>query len=96
MKDLKKKFLCSLMAAATAGSVLPAMAKVPADVEGTGFEEPIQVLAALGVMVGDGNGEFRPKDNLTRAEVAKIAVAVEYPFMGYNKIVKPVLCFNFI
>jgi len=74
MKDLKKKILCSLMAAATAGSVLPAMAKVPADVEGTGFEEPIQVLAALGVMVGDGNGEFRPKDNLTRAEVAKIAI----------------------
>lgn len=74
MKGLKKNLLCGLIAAASISSAVPAKAMVPADVEGTGFEEPIQLLAALGVMVGDGNGEFRPLDNLTRAEVTKIAI----------------------
>ncbi len=74
MKDLKKNLLCAAISAATLFSSVSAFASVPSDVVGTGFEEPIQVLAALDIMVGDGNGEFRPKDNLTRAEVTKIAI----------------------
>ena len=74
MKDFKKNLLCAAISAATLFSSVSAFASVPSDVEGTGFEEPIQVLAALDIMVGDGNGEFRPKDNLTRAEVTKIAI----------------------
>ena len=74
MKDLKKNLLCAVLSATTLFSAVSAFASVPSDVVGTGFEEPIQVLAALDIMVGDGNGEFRPKDNLTRAEVTKIAI----------------------
>lgn len=74
MKDFKKNLLCAAISAATLFSSVSAFASVPSDVVGTGFEEPIQVLAALDIMVGDGNGEFRPKDNLTRAEVTKIAI----------------------
>lgn len=74
MKDLKKNLLCGIIAATTLFSSVSSFASVPADVQGTGFEEPIQVLAALKVMVGDGDGQFRPNDNLTRAEVTKIAI----------------------
>ena len=74
MKDFKKNLLCGIIAATTLLSSVSAFASVPSDVEGTGFEEPIQILAALDIMVGDGNGQFRPNDNLTRAEVTKIAI----------------------
>ena len=47
---------------------------IPADVAGTRFEEPIQILQALDIMVGDGNGKFRPDATIKRSEVAKIAV----------------------
>ncbi len=55
-------------------SSLGALAAVPADVEGTRFEEPIQVLQALKIMIGDGDGNFRPDDTIIRSEVAKMAV----------------------
>lgn len=74
MKDLKKNLICGILSATTLLSAATSFASIPADVEGTGFEEPIQILAALDVMIGDGDGNFRPKDNLTRAEVAKIAI----------------------
>ncbi len=74
MKGLKKNLICSLLAAATVAGSVPAMAMIPADVVGTGFEEPIQVLAALEIMIGDGDGNFRPTDTITRAEVTKIAI----------------------
>ncbi len=74
MKDLKKNLLCGVIAATTLLSSITSFASVASDVEGTGFEEPIQILSALDIMVGDGNGQFRPNDNLTRAEVTKIAI----------------------
>lgn len=40
------------------------------DVSGHWAEDYIDVLVALGWMRGDGNGMFRPNDNMTRAEVA--------------------------
>ncbi len=47
------------------------------DVEGTNFEEAAYVLGALGIMVGDaGTGAFRPGDNITRAEFARVSVSL--------------------
>ncbi len=47
------------------------------DVEGTNFEEAAYVLGALGIMVGDaGTGAFRPNDNITRAEFARVSVSL--------------------
>lgn len=68
-----KKLISGILALGTVLSGT-SFAQIPADVAGTGYEEPIQVLAALGIMVGDGDGNFRPNDNLTRAEVAKLAI----------------------
>ncbi len=38
----------------------------------------LQVLYALDIMQGDGDGSFRPEDSITRAEMAKILVAAQY------------------
>lgn len=47
---------------------------VPEDIAGTEYEEAVELLGALGVMVGDKDGEFRPNDTIIRSEFAKIAV----------------------
>lgn len=47
---------------------------VPEDVAGTVYEESAELLGALGIMVGDEDGEFRPDDTIIRSEFAKIAV----------------------
>lgn len=44
------------------------------DLAGTKYEEAGAVLGALGIMVGDPNGNFRPNDGIKRAEFAKIAI----------------------
>ncbi len=62
-----------LSAAAFAASV-NAFAALPSDVAGTRYEEPVRVLNALKIMVGDDNGTFRLEDTITRSEVAKMAV----------------------
>ncbi len=69
-----KKILCSAIAASTLLPSLPALAAIPADVVGTRYEEPVQVLSALGIMNGDENGKFRLDDTIIRSEVAKMAV----------------------
>ncbi|KZD36784.1 MULTISPECIES: S-layer homology domain-containing protein [Bacillus] len=38
----------------------------------TMFIEEILVLTEVGILKGDGNGSFRPKDTLTRAEMAQV------------------------
>jgi len=48
--------------------------RIPVDVEGTRFEEPIRILQALDIMNGDGDGKFRPNDTIKRSEVTKMAV----------------------
>ncbi len=73
MKGLNNKMMSSLLAAAFLAQGT-ALAKIPADVEGTRFEEPIQVLAALDIMIGDENGDFRPDDTIIRSEVTKMAI----------------------
>ncbi len=47
---------------------------IPPDIEGTKYEEAAEVLGALGIMVGDDTGAFRPDDNIKRSEMAKVAV----------------------
>ena len=45
------------------------------DIAGTEYEEAAELLGALGIMVGDAeSGAFRPKDNIIRSEMAKVAV----------------------
>lgn len=69
-----KRILCSLVAVTAASSALPVTAALPADVEGTRFEEPAALLSALKIMNGDENGEFRLDDTIIRSEVTKMAV----------------------
>ena len=46
--------------------------KLPADVIGTKFEESVELLQALDIMVGDKDtGDFRLNDDIKRSEVAK-------------------------
>lgn len=55
------------------GTVAPGLAAQP-DVVGTEFEEAAGKLAAIGVMSGFPDGEFKPDENITRAQFAAIAV----------------------
>lgn len=76
MNKFSKKLLSALLASATLGaaSSVPALAAIPEDVAGTRFEEPVQVLSALKIMIGDESGKFRLDDTIIRSEVAKMAV----------------------
>lgn len=47
---------------------------VSTDLAGTKYEEAGAVLGALGIMVGDPDGSFRPDDGIKRSEFAKIAI----------------------
>ena len=71
---MNKKIITSLLAAGFAMSSLPALAKVPEEIKGTKYEEPVSVLAAFKIMNGDENGEFRLDDTIIRSEVTKMAV----------------------
>ncbi|MFI3313526.1 MAG: S-layer homology domain-containing protein, partial [Eubacteriales bacterium] len=66
--------------AITAITALTALATVAsatfvdqADIEAT---EAVEVLSAIEIMVGDEAGTFRPNDNVTRAEMAKMVVVL--------------------
>lgn len=75
MNNLKKQILSAAVAASTVLSLVPAVsAAIPAEIKGTRYEEPVQVLSALEIMVGDENGEFRLDDTIIRSEVAKVAI----------------------
>lgn len=74
MNKQSKNLICSILSLGMLSGTLTTYAQTASDVSGTKFEEPINVLSSLNIMIGDGNGEFRPNDNLTRAEVAKIAI----------------------
>ncbi|MBQ7901498.1 MAG: S-layer homology domain-containing protein, partial [Clostridia bacterium] len=53
-----------------------AFAAIPSDVKDTKYEEAAQVLGALGIMIGDDEGNFRPNDAIIRSEVTKVGVAL--------------------
>ncbi|MCU5196929.1 S-layer homology domain-containing protein [Bacillus mobilis] len=42
------------------------------DTKGDMFEKDIEKVSRMGIMVGDGAGKFRPKDSLTRYEMAAV------------------------
>ncbi len=42
------------------------------DTKGDMFEKDIEKVSRMGIMVGDGTGKFRPKDSLTRYEMAAV------------------------
>ena len=65
-------FIMTAMMALTAVSA----ATLPNDVIGTKYEEAVELLNALDIMVGDDTGEFRLEDPIKRSEVAKIATAI--------------------
>lgn len=73
-----KRIVTGILASAFAiapVSALSAKAMVlPEDVAGTRYSEPVQILAALKIMIGDDDGAFRLEDNLKRSEVAKMAI----------------------
>ena len=56
------------------GTVAPGLAAQP-DVVGTEYEEAAGKLTALHVMEGFPDGEFKPEENMTRAQFARIAVS---------------------
>ena len=45
---------------------------MPLAAESSGYSEEIEIIKALGIMVGDENGDFGATNNLTRAEFAQI------------------------
>lgn len=75
MKGLKKFMTSALVAALLTSSMSAFAFNMPEDIKDTRFEEPVQVLAALGIMVGDKeSGLIRPDDEIKRSEVAKMAI----------------------
>lgn len=74
MRGFTNKVITSLVAAAALSQSVGVFAKIPADVQGTRYEEPIQVLSALNIMIGDEHGNFRPDDTIIRSEVTKMAI----------------------
>lgn len=75
MNNLKKQILSAVVAASAVLPLIPsATAAIPSDVQNTRYEEPVQILSALNIMVGDENGEFRLDDTIIRSEVTKMAV----------------------
>ncbi|MBQ3553460.1 MAG: S-layer homology domain-containing protein [Clostridia bacterium] len=71
-----KKITSFLMASALAtGMTLTSFAALPTDVQGSKYEEAIETLGALEIMVGDAeSGNFRPDAEIKRSEFAKVAV----------------------
>ena len=73
--NLFKKSVTGILAAIFASAPIASFATIlPEDVAGTRFEEPVQLLAALKIMIGDDDGAFRLDDKIKRSEVAKMAV----------------------
>jgi hypothetical protein len=77
MKKSIKRIVSSTLSAAMVFSMAAgAFAKVPDDALESKHLEAIKALNALDIMVGDGEGNFRPGDKLTRSEFARIAVSL--------------------
>ncbi len=76
MSKLKKTISLFIVFVMAVGILPSAMAStLPNDVIGTKYEESVELLQALEIMVGDKDtGDFRLEDGIVRSEVAKIAV----------------------
>ncbi len=78
MSNIKRVISLTIAFIMTAMIMIPAVSAntLPADVMGTKYEESVELLNALNIMVGDDTGEFRLDDPIKRSEVAKIATAI--------------------
>ena len=81
MRNLKRALSLGLTAAMISGlMVMGSSAASYADVTSEDNQEAIEVLQAVGIMVGDENGNFNPDQNVTRNEMA----VVMSNLMAYN------------
>ncbi len=81
MRNLKRALSLGLTAAMISGlMVMGSSAASYADVTSENNVEAIDVLQAVGIMVGDENGNFNPDQNVTRNEMA----VVMSNLMAYN------------
>lgn len=71
-----KKIVASVLATImTLGMAISSYALLPSDALESPYEEAIETLGALKIMVGDAEtGLFRPEDTLKRSEFAKVSV----------------------
>jgi len=78
MSNFKRVLSLTIAFIMTVMVALPAVSafSLPEDVIGTEYEESVELLNALNIMVGDDTGEFRLNDPIKRSEVAKIATAI--------------------
>ena len=73
MRNLKRALSLALSATMLSGMmVMGAGAMSYADVSSEHHQEAIAVMQAVGVMVGDENGNFNPDKKVTRAEMAVV------------------------
>ncbi len=86
MRNLKRALSLGLTAAMISSlMVMGSSAASYADVADTDNVEAIEVLQAVGIMVGDENGDFNPDQNVTRNEMAVImANLMEYNVATYK------------
>ena len=83
MRNLKRALSLGLTAAMISGLMVMGSSAVSSsytDVADTDNVEAIEVLKAVGIMVGDENGDFNPDQNVTRNEMAVIMSNL----MAYN------------
>ena len=82
MRNLKRALSLGLTAAMISGlMVMGSSAASYADVTSENNVEAIEVLEAVGIMIGDENGNFNPDQNVTRNEMA----VVMSNLMAYNE-----------
>ena len=78
MSNIKRVLSLTIVFIMTAMMTITAVSadRLPIDVVGTEYEESVELLNALNIMIGDDTGEFRLEDPIKRSEVAKIATAL--------------------
>ena len=86
MRNLKRALSLGLTAAMISGlMVMGSSAASYADVTSENNVEAIEVLEAVGIMIGDENGNFNPDQNVTRNEMAAVmANLMEYNVASYK------------
>ena len=86
MRNLKRALSLGLTAAMISGlMVMGSSAASYADVTSEDNVEAIEVLQAVGIMVGDENGDFNPDQNVTRNEMAVVmSNLMEYNVASYK------------
>ena len=72
MRNLKRVLSLGMTAAMISGLMVSAGAASYADVTAEDNVEAIEVLQAVGIMIGDEGGNFNPDQNVTRNEMAVI------------------------